>query len=175
MEQKFAWFGSLAPPLGFRQVPEGGACISSFVIARRGKEILLGKVAKTEAWEEKTGMNGDRVESLHSGKKWILPSTHLRFGEHPDDAAKRIMRQQLVIKKYTIDLMGVHSFLDETRLYPGKPHWDLCFLYTAKFAGDVKPPPWFSELRFVDAKRLKAADIDRDQETLLEALDLLRK
>ena len=64
MEQ-FAWFGPLAPPSGFRKVPDGGACFSSFIIARRGKKILLGKVAKTEDWEEKTGMNAERVAGLH--------------------------------------------------------------------------------------------------------------
>lgn len=78
--------GILPPRLG--EIPEGGVCISTFVvISRRGdsKSVLMGRINKRAPWDHIGALDPGRVER-HS-KSWMLPSSHLIFGESPQDAA----------------------------------------------------------------------------------------
>jgi len=35
------------------QIPKGGACISSFIVAEKDGEVLLGKMSRPEIWVER--------------------------------------------------------------------------------------------------------------------------
>ena len=52
--------------------------ISSFAITKRGKELLLVK----------------RIRPEFTAGKWIFPSSLINYGEHPESAIKRIVREQ---------------------------------------------------------------------------------
>jgi len=60
--------------------------VSAFVFIKNKKgEILLEKVAKD-------------FEGPAAGK-WIIPGVILKFGEHPDEAARRVFVEELEIKE----------------------------------------------------------------------------
>src|SRR3972149_8451656 len=170
--RRFAYFGSRAPRLGFSSPPEGGFCLSSFVLVMRRRSILLEKAAESDEWEHLTGMDEERVRMLAKEGKWLIPSSHLIFGEHPKDAAKRVFEEQLCVKRYSLKFLAVLSGIGETRRYAGRPHLDICFVYSGKLRGTLKRPDWLSELTYVDARRLRPSYFGRDHEGVLEQLGM---
>lgn len=170
---RFAFFGSKAPRLGFTSPPEGGFCISSFVLIRKSRSILLGKLAKSEEWERLTGMDEERVQTLAREQKWLIPASHLMFGEHPDHAAKRVLEEQLELRRYSSKLNSIQSSVGRTKRYPGRPHWDICFVYEARLSEQLKRPKWFSDLRYVNPRDLSPSDFGRDHEGVLQELGWL--
>ena len=62
--------------------------------------------------------------------KWLLPASHLKYGEHPEDAVRRIVKEQLTAEAQAIEYRGVWSFADL--------HWDLCFVYNVKLRNEPK-------------------------------------
>ena len=76
MSVRFARFGAekIVYP-----TPEAGLCVGSFLVIEKKGRILFGKAVKPE----------------FAKGKWLLPASHLKYGEHPDDAAKRILKEQL--------------------------------------------------------------------------------
>ena len=136
---------------------DAGVCLSTFLVVRRGNDILMGKVRGTKDWPEKGGFPRYRALQLEQDDAWLLPATHLQMEEHPDHAAKRIAHEWA-------GLSGTPKFISlqsHVRTSPasrksGKGgHWDLCFVYELKAAKAPKLKPWWSQMRFVPRSQIK--------------------
>jgi ADP-ribose pyrophosphatase YjhB (NUDIX family) len=85
--------------------------ISAFAIIRRGNDLLLAKKLRPE----------------FTAGKWVFPSAIINFGENPESAAKRIVREQLGADSKNVRLLDVQSY--------GDKHWDICFVYDVSIDG----------------------------------------
>lgn len=152
--------GILPPRLS--EIPEGGVCISAFVvISRRGdaKSVLMGKINKNAAWDHIGALDLVRVER-HS-KGWMLPSSHLIFGESPQDAAVRILREQLGVEDQRLEIPQVFS-----EVYGALNHWDLEFVFLGE-RNDVPNHEAWDELKFIDLTKIRKEEITRSHEDIL--------
>jgi ADP-ribose pyrophosphatase YjhB (NUDIX family) len=77
--------------------------ISSFGIIREGDKILLARRRR------------------QGSTQWIIPSSLINYGEHPQDAIKRIIKGLLGAKSSNETLLDIQSY--------GTKHWDLCLIY----------------------------------------------
>ncbi len=96
----------------------------------------MGHLNPNADWDHIGGLTPDRVEA-HS-KGWMLPSCHILYGEALQDAAQRIVREQIGIEE-GLDLSGpkVFSEVYEPKCHPGADkHWDLEFLFEGKLGQD---------------------------------------
>ena len=148
------------------RTPEQGLCISSFLIARRDETVLLGKALRPEMARE----------------KWILPASQLMYGEHPDEAARRILKDQLKTEAEKLSNRGLWSFLGA--------HWDLCFVYDVVLRGEPKasteedvknyPEGYFyssqllGQLRYFKPEEIRRDQTGRGHDYVLEALGILK-
>jgi len=105
--------------------PEEVMHISSFVLVRKGAQLLLVR----------------RVKPERMAGSWCLPSAVINYGEDPGAAALRIVREQLSATASALRLLDVQSF--------GDKHWDLCFVFHAeipevgKLGGDFDKADYF--------------------------------
>ena len=105
--------------------PEEVMHISSFVLVRKGAQLLLVR----------------RVRPERIAGSWSLPSAVINYGEDPGAAALRILREQLGATATALKLLDVQSF--------GEKHWDLCFVFHAeisavgKLGGDLDKAEYF--------------------------------
>jgi ADP-ribose pyrophosphatase YjhB (NUDIX family) len=157
-DRRFAAFGKDAVPPRMKTVPEGGMCISAFLViskkAAQG-EVLLGRINKNAEWDHIGALDGKRVERFASG--WMLPSSHLILFETPEGAARRILREQLGIRNQALE--GPLTFADTSGT---SNHWDLGFIFTGERETAPSNAAW-DELRFVDVAKLKRDEIVRSQ------------
>lgn len=104
--------------------------ISSFAIIRQGNKLLLAK----------------RIRPEFTANKWTLPSSLINFGEHPESAVKRIVREQLGVEPKSVKLLDTQSY--------GDKHWDLCFVYDVSIDGlgkisqDIERAEYFEKGNF---------------------------
>jgi len=86
------------------------------------------------------------VKNYDGQKGWFLPDDYLAFGEHPSDAARRILREQAGLDVSDISLIYIESL--------GGRHgdaWHLIFhhkveldkISTVVASGNVKDAEWF--------------------------------
>jgi len=114
-------------PVAQGQKTEELAHVSSFALIKRGdnNELLLEKKLRPE----------------FSAGKWVLPSAIINFGEPPDAAIKRIVREQLGAEPGGVRLLDVQSW--------GDKHWDICFVYSVsvgdlgKLSSDIERVEYF--------------------------------
>lgn len=152
-------FGLFGPDFG---VPLGGFCLSVFVLVERDGGLLVGRMAPDDRWEQAWQPNmvhyeGDRYDALFDGLR--LPSTYLREGEHPADAAARVWTDQLGLPG-TPDLgsPGILSEAAPSRRAPEANHWDVAFLYAVDGPDSLPDPPahWasldYAEVDALDAE-----------------------
>jgi ADP-ribose pyrophosphatase YjhB (NUDIX family) len=105
--------------------PEEVMHISSFVLVRKGAQLLLVRRVKPERW----------------AGKWCIPGAIINYGEDPGAAALRIVREQLGAVATALKLLDVQSY--------GDKHWDMCFLFDAdvpslgKLGGDLDKAEYF--------------------------------
>jgi ADP-ribose pyrophosphatase YjhB (NUDIX family) len=105
--------------------PEEVMHISSFVLVRKGAQLLLVRRVKPERW----------------AGKWCIPAAIINYGEDPGAAALRIVREQLGATATALKLLDVQSY--------GDKHWDMCFLLHAdipsvgKLGGDFDKADYF--------------------------------
>lgn len=59
----------------------------------------------------------------YAAGSWTIPGAIIGYGEHPEDAVKRIVKEQL-----GADVTGGNPKLLQIQSY-GDKHWDLCFVY----------------------------------------------
>jgi len=155
--------------------PKGGTCLSSFLILKGNGGILLGKMSKPEIWVERFFVGEQFAPTYAASNKWLLPASHLKYGEKPSDAAKRILNEQVGLKNVKLTLREVQSHLAEDPADPEAAHWDICFVYEGNLRGSVKRPEWFSELTFVRLKGLRSDDFTRGHGDVLREAGVMRK
>jgi ADP-ribose pyrophosphatase YjhB (NUDIX family) len=157
-ERRFAAFSKGALPPRMNTVPQGGMCISAFVvISKKGEpgSVLMGRINKNAEWDHIGALNGKRLERFAAG--WMLPSSHLILFETPEGAARRILREQLGIRNQA--LAGPLTFADTSGT---ANHWDLGFIFTGEREVAPTHAAW-DELRFFDVANLKRDEIVRSQ------------
>ncbi len=110
--------------------PEEVMHISSFVLVKKGKQILLTR----------------RVKPEQMAGSWNLPSAVINWGEEPGAAALRIVKDQVGLMPTSLKLLDVQSF--------GDKHWDMCFLFEAEAPGAPKLAPEFDKAEYFDITKL---------------------
>jgi len=149
-EGPFLWLSKSGPPSGFWHLPPGGMCVCAFLFVRKDGEILLGKYADDPKLEELTGLDARRRQ-VH-GKGLTIPATHLKFGEDPRDAARRVGDDVLLLPGLRYSEPRVEVDMYPSRDFPGNMHSDLWFLVdaTPPEGLDLRVPPWYAELGWHD-------------------------
>ncbi len=166
-EGPFLWISMQAPPAGFQTFPPGGMCLSVFLFVPDHGRILLGKYRDDPRWEELAGLDPDRRR--RHGQGWTVPASHLKFGEDPRDAARRIGEEILRMSgaRYSEPRTEVDRY--ESKLAPGHTHYDIWFFVDATPPNgyEVRVPPWYSELVWRDPKTLPATEYARGHEDVV--------
>jgi ADP-ribose pyrophosphatase YjhB (NUDIX family) len=166
-DRRFAAFNRDASPPRMNVIPEGGMCISAFLVISKKDEaskVLVGRINKNAEWDHIGAIDGKRLERFASG--WMLPSSHLIMFETPEGAARRILREQLGIRN--LKLEGPLTFADTGAAYFSGMlnHWDIGFIFTAEREALPSSDAW-DELKFADVNALKRDDMVRSQLDIL--------
>ena len=151
-------------------VSKGGTCLSAFLVLKKSGDILAGKMTKPNVWVEQFLVGEEFAPKYASSGKWVLPASHLKYGEKPEDAAKRILTEQLGLRDVTLVLSQVQSHLSGNQNDPDTAHWDICFIYEGQVEGPVRKPEWFSQLEFLKTNALSPNDFTRGHGDVLEEL-----
>jgi ADP-ribose pyrophosphatase YjhB (NUDIX family) len=156
---------------GYWPIPPDGLCLSSFLLLSPSgirSQVLVGRLDPTAPWREIGALDARRVELNAQG--WMLPSCHLLFFESPQEAAVRVLREQLGLEGIALDAPSIFSEKYRPRRHPERgEHWDLEFVYRAE-----APPGWraahpaWRELRFVDPAQIPRGEFTRSHEEVLE-------
>ena len=107
------------------QQPEERVHISSFAIVKKGNQLLLVKRTRPE----------------FTAGKWTFPAAIVNYGENPQSAVKRIIKEQLGAEPKSVEILDVQSY--------GDKHWDLCFVYevsidaVGKLSQDIEKAEFF--------------------------------
>lgn len=160
--RRFTHFSTSVRPPRINQIPDGGMCLSAFVVlSPPGKpgHVLMGRLSVDAPWEHLGALDRERAEA--SSRGWMLPSSHLILFESPQEAATRILTEQLSITDQK--LTGPYVF---SEAYGPKNHWDLEFVFTGEREGAPRSDAW-SELRFVDTAAAKKEEMVRSHEDIL--------
>lgn len=170
-EGPFLWLSERGSPWGYHRLPPGGMCVSAFVFLQRpdGK-VLLGKYADDPAWERLAGL--DETRRRAHGRGWTIPASHLKFGEDPREAARRVATDALGLPadlplgepRVEVDVGVPARFPDMP------PHYDMWCFVDARWPHDAPPerPPWYAELTFIDPAVLKPADWGRSHDEIMD-------
>lgn len=169
-DDTFLWLAPFAPPKGYTNVPAGGMCLCVFLFVIKGNRILLGKYKEHPAWEKIAGMDEKRVKNNTHGL--TLPASHLKFGEDPSDAARRIGKEILMLPEglfYSEPLF--QTFFYEISIVPGEMHFDVLFLYDVILDDSVKTtlPPWYASLEWFDIDIVMNQKFARQHEDVVSA------
>lgn len=170
LKDAFLWLAPFAPPKGYTGVPPGGMCLCAFLFVVKGKKVLLGKYKEHPAWEKIAGMDEKRVKNNMHG--FTLPASHLKFGEDPLDAARRIGEEILMLPKgLSYSEPVVQTFFYELSIVPGEMHYDVLFLYDLTLGDDFETciPPWYDSLEWFDADDLMNRKFARQHEDVASA------
>jgi ADP-ribose pyrophosphatase YjhB (NUDIX family) len=161
-ERRFSHFKRKVAPPRMKDVPEGGFCLSAFVIISKTQSpnhVLMGRINKNALWDHLGALDSERVE--RHGQGWMLPSSALILGELPQDAAQRILREQLGMSDQHLDGPLVCS-----EVYGAENHWDLEFLFLGE-RNDAPSHRAWRELKFVDLASTRKEEIARLHEDIL--------
>ena len=148
-----------------REVPEGGMCLSVFVVLSKKEQphsVLLGRLNVTAPWDHIGALDPPRAEA--NSKGWMLPSSHLILGESPEEASRRVLREQLGLADQTLTEPTVFS-----EVYGASNHWDLDFIFGGE-RESIGPHAAWRELRFVDLNLARKDDMARSHEDILAAV-----
>ncbi len=136
----------------YSRLPDDGMCLSVFLLLHpsgRTEAVLAGRVAPQADWRRLGALAPERSRQASSG--WMLPASHLRLFEGPDEAARRILAEQLGLDR--LPLTGPRVISESYRRDgpANDPHWDLHFLFEGEWpAGQPLAHTAWSELRFID-------------------------
>ncbi len=169
-DDTFLWLAPFAPPKGYTNVPAGGMCLCVFLFVIKGRQVLLGKYKEHPAWEKITGMDEKRVKNNQHGL--TLPASHLKFGEDPLDAARRIVKEILLLPEgLSYSEPVVQTFFYESSIVPGEMHFDVLFLYDVILDDSVKTtlPPWYASLEWFDIDIMMNQKFARQHEDVVSA------
>jgi len=154
-------------------MPEAGFCASSFVLVHHGRKVLAGIPQDHRKWREQWQPNistyrpQDQEAEFQS---WRLPAAFLFEGEHPDDTARRVMRDQIRLPPRKLERPAIYAFYDRSNWYPGRRHYDLCFVYEIHNSGPREIPAWWERLEFVDPAFLRKQELGSAMSDLLKVL-----
>jgi ADP-ribose pyrophosphatase YjhB (NUDIX family) len=140
-----------------KKMPDGGMCISAFlIVSKRGDpgRVLMGRINANANWDHIGALDMKRAARVSAG--WMLPSSHLILYETPEGAARRILREQLNIKD--MKLSGPLTFVDTSGV---ENHWDLGFIFLGERDILPKNGAWV-ELAFVQPNEV-SKDVVRSQ------------
>jgi len=160
------------PLLGMKNIPEGGVCLSAFLVisARKKRQsILMGYLNPSAPWDHIGALDQSRIK-VHS-QGWMLPSSHLQVHESPQAAAKRIADEQLSKPDLPLSEPLVVSEVYTPKRFPDLPtHWDIEFIFRGELDEDTlsQNDAW-KELRFVDIPRTLKSKIARSHGDILES------
>ncbi len=167
---KFVRYGP-SPRYG---MPEAGFCASSFVLVRDDRSRVLAGIARDHRnWRERwqPNINAYRpVDQEAEFRSWRLPAAYLVEGEHPDEAARRVLRDQLRMPLKKLERPSIYSFYDPSSWYPGRRHYDLCFVYEVRGAEPRETPQWWERLEFVTPRFLRDQDLGSAMSDLVRVL-----
>ncbi len=159
-----------------KEIPEGGLCLSSFLIVTEEtdpKKVLMGHLSPKAEWDHIGALDQNRVQ-IHS-KGWMLPSSHLIIHESPKDAATRVAREQLNLEDLKLSEPKVVSEVYAPKRFQNlAKHWDIEFIFFAvadeKSLG--KPNAW-TDLQFIDPSTTTRSEFARSHEDVLESAGFL--
>ncbi len=176
-DRRFSRFSKSSSTAAFSvtEIPNDGFCLSAFLIvtdSRDTSRVLMGHMNPAAPWDHIGALDPKRVEAHSRG--WMLPSSHLIYGESPGDAARRIAAEQL--ERPDLDLSGpqVISEVYTPKRFPGAAHhWDIEFLFRGEIpAAEVPRSAAWKDLAFVDLRRTTKVEIARSHEDVLESAGL---
>ncbi|MGH2689910.1 MAG: NUDIX domain-containing protein, partial [Actinomycetota bacterium] len=125
-------------------------CLSAYIISEDGEGLLVGRRAADPRWE---GLDHPHpVDPKVGANLWVLPATHLLVGETPEQAARRIAKDQLAAPWLQLADGGTFAHLRPSA--EGDPHWELAFVFETDLTVS-KVPPWFTDLRGVQRRYLR--------------------
>jgi 8-oxo-dGTP diphosphatase len=81
-------------------------------------------------------------------KWWSVPEDNLKFGEDPEECARRVLRDQANVKVKSIQLLYVQSSVYKDI------HWDLWFVYKAAVEGDPSSGKGNWEVKYFSINKL---------------------
>jgi len=161
-DRRFAQFKKTNSHPRLSEIPKGGFCLSTFLVISKPSnpyEVLMGRMNPNAQWDHIGALDPERVER-HS-KGWMLPSSGLIFGEAPQDAAKRILAEQLNLLDQRLDGPVVFS-----EVYGQPDHWDVEFIFLGEREAAPRHEAW-RDLKFVDLTKTKKEEIARMHEDVL--------
>ncbi len=169
-ERRFAAFSEKAVPPRMNDIPEGGLCLSAFVVISRSgnpDEVVMGHINPSADWDHIGAIVMMGAEEI--SRAWMLPSSQLIIHESPEEASRRILHEQLGLANQK--LVGPLVFSEAYSRGKGwdiapMRHWDLEFIFQGKRA-DIDPHPAWLELRFVNLRKIKKEAIARSHEDIL--------
>jgi len=163
----FLWLMKHAPPEGFRELPPAGLCVCGYLFVTRRGKIMLGKYADDPKWESLAGLDPDRRRT--HGKGWTVPASHLKFGEDPRDAARRIGEEILRIPGMRYSEPRSETDFYPSKMVPGAMHYDIWFFIdgTPPTGYELQVPPWYAELSWQDPKTVPASAYARGHEDVV--------
>jgi NUDIX domain len=163
----FLWLMKHAPPAGFQELPPAGMCVCAYLFVTRRGQILLGKYADDPKWESLAGLDPGRRRT--HGKGWTVPASHLKFGEDPREAARRIGEEALQIPglRYSEPRSEVDFY--PSKVVSGEMHYDIWFFVdgTPPKGYELRVPPWYTELAWQDPRALPATAYARGHEDVV--------
>ncbi len=166
---KFVRYGP-APRYG---MPDAGFCASSFVLVRRGNRVLAGIPKDQRRWTDLWQPNIKSYTSTAQEAEfssWRLPASFLIEGEHPADTARRVVRDQLRMPLKRLEGPDIFSFYDPSSWYPGRRHFDLCFVYQVRGVAPRSVPEWWQRLEFVEPRFLRSQELGSAMSDLVRHL-----
>ena len=167
-ERRFADFYEDALPFQMSSVPEGGMCLSVFLVIWKEDihHVLLGKVNKAYDWIKAGALSKESTTRIT--QRWMLPSSHLLLYESPKDASQRVLKEQLGLDAQELEGPFVFSEVYDAPKYEIKNHWDMEFVFTGKVqsGNDIRHPAW-SELKFLDVRKIQDNEFARSHQDIL--------
>jgi 8-oxo-dGTP pyrophosphatase MutT (NUDIX family) len=163
--------------VGMREVPKDGFCISAFLVISdpaNSRRVLMGKIDPKEEWDHFGSILPEMKDAFSVG--WMLPSSHIMLFESPDDAARRILKEQLGIDSSPLELSPpkiVSEVYQSKRNLAYHNHWDLEIIYRGKVLPDAfKNPGIWKELEFIDLDKVRKSDFARAHDDILSFVGL---
>ena len=137
--------------------------------------VLLLKAAPHELWDQwaPNWKIYTPERAAEDTKRWRFPSAYIKEGEAPEDALARVMKEQLGIENYQVESSTLENFYNPSGRYPGKMHWDYCFVYRVRTSENPRKQDWLAHVEYLDLKGLTEEEFGSAQGDLARRLGLL--
>jgi len=171
--KKEARYARYSPPDRYPPPPRAGMCLSSFAVMKKRDRVLVGIPKRHRYWAVKwvpqwSIYPKEEMDDVFD-KQSRLPSTYLLEGEHPEEALRRLLLEQLGIEKFGRTSLQVLSFSSPSDWYPGESHWDLVFVYTiVEWEPPKKNLPWWKEISLLSKKDLRKREFGWNEDMMKE-------